>query len=100
MSLNTLSDADLGALISGLEARVLELERMLQGQSITTARIADAAITTAKIVSLEADKITAGDLTVQVDIGDAATGFTRLDGVNNRIINHDGTNNRIVIGEA
>lgn len=67
--------------------------------SITTAKIVDASITNAKIVSLVADKITAGDILVAVDIGDAGTGFVRLDGANNYILVNDGTNNRIVIGD-
>lgn len=100
MSLNTLEKADIMRIVSDIAERLAKIERMLQGQPIGTVRIDDASVTNAKIVSLAADKITAGDLIVAVDVGDPATGYTRLDGDNNRIVVHDGTNPRVVIGEA
>jgi len=66
--------------------------------SITEAKIEDLAVTNAKIASLAAEKITAGDIIVAVDVGDIGTGFVRLDGANDRIVINDGTTNRIVIG--
>jgi len=72
----------------------------LGDSSVTTTKIADLAVTNAKITSMAADKITTGDLVVAVDVGNPSTGFTRLDGVNNRIIVNDGTTNRIVIGDV
>lgn len=61
------------------------LGRILAGSVITT--------------TISADYIKAGTLTVAVDVGVGASGaYVRLDGVNNRIIIHDGSNPRIVIG--
>ena len=119
MSLNILEATSLIRQISRLAERIRQLERMFQGQPIGTVRIADAAITNAKIdnlavtegkiedlavtnakiQSIAAEKILTGDLTVAVDIGSPALGYTRLDGANNRIIQHDGTTIRIVIGD-
>jgi len=67
--------------------------------SVDTINIVDYAITDAKITSLSANKILAGDLVVAVDVGNPTTGYVRLDGGNNRIVVHDGTNPRIVIGD-
>lgn len=67
--------------------------------SVDTINIVDYAITDTKITSLSANKILAGDLVVAVDVGNPTTGYVRLDGVNNRILVHDGTNPRIVIGD-
>lgn len=46
-----------------------ELERKLNGEPIGEVRIADAAITNAKIVNVSADKITTGTLQATVGIG-------------------------------
>lgn len=67
---------------------------------VSTSGIADSAVTDAKITSVAAEKIIAGDLIVAVDIGNPATGYVRLDGANNRILVNDGTDNRIVIGDV
>jgi hypothetical protein len=110
MSLNTIEQDNILEIVARQEKRIAQLEAMLNGQSIRTARIADASITNikikdasitdAKIVSLSADKITAGEIIVAVDIGSPSSGYIRLDGDNNRIIVNDGTNNRILIGEV
>lgn len=67
-NLNTLSADDILQIIAGQERRIKVLEAMLQGQPIGTVRIADAAITDAKIQSLSAEKITTGTLNVNVAI--------------------------------
>ncbi len=67
--------------------------------SVDTINIVNYAVTDAKITSMSANKILTGDLVVAVDVGNPATGYVRLDGVNNRILVHDGTNPRIVIGD-
>lgn len=67
--------------------------------SITTAKIQDASITNAKISNVSADKITTSTLTAQVNVG-SGIGYVMLDGVNNRIIVHDGSYPRIVIGNV
>lgn len=67
--------------------------------SVDTINIVNYAVTDAKITSMSANKILTGDLVVAVDVGNPATGYVRLDGVNNRIVVHDGTNPRIVIGD-
>ena len=100
MSLNSIEQDNIISVVNRQEERIARLEALLNGQGIRTARIADASITDAKIESLSANKITAGDLIVAVDIGNPASGYVRLDGTNNRIIVNDGTTNRIVIGEV
>jgi hypothetical protein len=66
--LNSLSKADILQIIAAQEKRIKKLESLLQGVPIGTVRIADAAITSAKIESLSADKITTGTLSVGVAI--------------------------------
>lgn len=68
MSLNVLERDNILQVVSRQEERIRRLEAMLNGQGIRTARIADAAITDAKIESLSADKITTGTLDVEVSI--------------------------------
>jgi hypothetical protein len=68
MSLNTIEKNNILQVVSRQEERIRRLEAMLNGQGIRTARIADAAITDAKIESLSADKITTGTLAVEVSI--------------------------------
>jgi hypothetical protein len=67
-SLNSLSKDDILQIISAQEKRIKKLEALLQGQPIGTVRIADAAITSAKIDTISADKITTGTLNVGVAI--------------------------------
>ena len=66
--------------------------------SVDTINLVDYAVTDAKITSMSADKILAGDLVVAVGVGSSNGGYIRLDGENNRIIVNDGTDNRILIG--
>lgn len=66
--LNTITKETLSEDIKRIKDRITQLERLLSGQPIGTARIADAAITNAKIESLSADKITTGTLQVGVVI--------------------------------
>lgn len=58
------------------------------------------AITTSMVKFLSADKISAGTITVSMNLGSSTAGTVILDGSNNRIVIHDGTTNRIVIGEV
>jgi trimeric autotransporter adhesin len=92
----------------GIEDGAITEDKLIDGSvsgsklgsgSVDTINIVDYAITDAKITSLSANKILAGDLVVAVDVGNPTTGYVRLDGVNNRILVHDGTNPRIVIGD-
>lgn len=66
--------------------------------SIPNYLIQDDAVNNRKIVSVAADKITAGTVLVSVTLGTSTAGTLILDGANNRIVVHDGTTNRIVIG--
>ena len=66
--------------------------------SIPNYLIQDDAVNNRKIVSVSADKITAGTVLVSVTLGTSTAGTLILDGANNRIIVHDGTTNRVVIG--
>lgn len=67
-NLNSLSKDDILQIIAAQERRIKKLESLLQGVPIATVRIADAAITSAKIDTLSADKITTGTLSVGVAI--------------------------------
>ena len=67
-SINSLSKNDILQIISAQDKRIKKLEALLQGQPIGTVRIADAAITSAKIDTISADKITTGTLNVGVAI--------------------------------
>lgn len=67
----------------------------LQDGVITAIKIGDAQITNAKIDSVSADKITAGTVTVAMDLGD---GNITLDGASKRILINDGTHDRVLIG--
>lgn len=67
--------------------------------AVTNAKIDNLAVTNAKIDSMSAGKIIASTLIVAVDVGTGAgSAYVRLDGANNRIVVHDGTVPRIVIG--
>lgn len=51
--------------------------------------------------SMDANRISASNIDVAVDVGTGAgSAYVRLDGGNNRIVIHDGTNPRIVIGNV
>ncbi len=69
--------------------------------AIGSANIQTAGIDSANINTVAAGKITAGNITVAVNIGSASAGGTpnvSLDGANNRITIFDGTATRILIG--
>lgn len=68
--LNTLERDDLLRKIAWQNARIDKIERMLKGEQVGTARIADAAITNAKIANLTWDKAQGGTAT----LGGAANG--------------------------
>jgi hypothetical protein len=68
--------------------------------AIVTRTIAGSAVTNAKILDINASKITAGTVVVALNLGTSASGSLILDGANNRILVHDGTTNRIVIGNV
>ncbi len=72
----------------------------LQNASITNAKIGSLAVQDGNILSLSANKLTAGTVLVSVNVGSAASGYVLIDGVNNRILVNDGTTNRIVIGNV
>lgn len=67
---------------------------------IITELLADGAVTNAKIESISANKVTAGEFVAPIDVGDPTTGYVRIDGPNNRIVIHDGNTTRIVIGDV
>ena len=94
--LNVIEQSNLIRVVQRLTDRIAKLEAMLQGQPVGTARIADAAITNAKINDLSADKITAGTISVTVNLGEENI---EIDGEENRILINDGTNDRILIGK-
>lgn len=73
MSLNTLERDDLLRRIAWLNAEVDKIKRMLKGEQMGTARIADAAITNAKISDLTWDKAQGGTATLG--------GLNNVDGV-------------------
>lgn len=97
MSLNVIDRENLLRVIQRLTDRISKLEAMLQGQPVGTARIADAAITNAKINDLSADKITAGTISVGVNIGDANV---RIDGLKaHMIVQDDDGDDRVLVGK-
>ena len=98
MSLNTLTKADILSIIAEQSRAIDKLERLLQGQPIGTVRIADLAVTDAKIASLSADKITAGTLIVAVGVGESGSGGILVDGENVRIVMYDSVN-RLCLGD-
>ncbi len=71
--LNTLERDDLLRKIAWQNARIDKIERMLKGEQVGTARIADAAITNAKIKDLTWDKAQGGTATLG--------GLNNVDGV-------------------
>lgn len=66
---------------------------------ITNSYIQDQAVTNAKIVSLVADKISAGTVTVSIGVGTTTSGYLRMDGANNRFVVNDGTVDRSYYGK-
>lgn len=95
--LNVIEQANLIRVVQRLTDRIAKLEAMLQGQPVGTARIADAAITNAKINDLSADKITAGTISVGVNIGEANV---RIDGANaHLIVQDDDDDDRVLVGK-
>lgn len=88
MSLNTLERDDLLRRIAWLNAEVDKIKRMLKGEQVGTARIADAAITNAKIKDLTWDKAQGGTATLGgVDNGDGI--LTIKDGSGNIVMISD-----------
>jgi len=88
MSLNTLERDDLLRRIAWLNAEVDKIKRMLKGEQVGTARIADAAITNAKINDLTWDKAQGGTATLGgVDNGDGI--LTIKDGSGNIVMISD-----------
>lgn len=95
--LNVIEQSNLIRVVQRLTDRISKLEAMLQGQPVGTARIADAAITNAKINDLSADKITAGTISVGVNIGEANV---RIEGDEARmIVQDDDGDDRVIVGK-
>lgn len=69
MANKSLEAISIERILSTLNQQVDELERKLNGEPIGEIRIADAAITNAKIQNVSADKITTGTLQASVRIG-------------------------------
>ncbi len=91
MALNTLERDDLLRQIAWLKARTDKIERMLKGEQVGTARIADAAITNAKIKDLTWDKAQGGTATLGgADNGDGVLTIKDGNDVIRRVINKDG----------
>jgi len=89
--LNTLERDDLLRRIAWLNAEVDNIKRMLKGEQVGTARIADAAITNAKIKDLTWDKAQGGTATLGgADNGDGVLTIKDSNDVIRRVINKDG----------
>ena len=79
----------------------VDYDALYEDGSIISSKVLANAITNEKINAVDVTKLTAGVLNVEVEIGVGTGGaYVRLDGVNNRIVVHDGTTPRIVIGDA
>lgn len=58
-----------------------------------------AGLHSSRLGAISARQITTSILTAKVDVGSGAVGaYVRMDGENNRLIVHDGSNRRILIG--
>lgn len=92
MSLNTIERDDLLRRIAWLNTEVDKLKRLLSGQPIGTARIADAAITNAKIVTLTWDKAQGGTATLGgADNVDGILVIKDGSGITRQTMDKDGT---------
>jgi hypothetical protein len=88
MSLTTIERDDLLRRIARMNEQIDLIKRMLKGEQVGTARIADAAITNAKINDLTWDKAQGGTATLGgVDNGDGI--FTIKDGSGNIVMISD-----------
>lgn len=80
MANKSVEATNLERLIATLSQQLSEVERKLNGEPIGTVRIADLAVTDAKIGNVSADKITTGTLQASVGVyilnedGDAIQG--------------------------
>jgi len=98
-SINTLQKDQLERLLADTTRRIRRLEAILQGQPISIVKIADAAITNAKIQSMSADKITTGTLSVFVGLGE--DGKIKMEGDENRILIEDeDEDDRVLLGKG
>lgn len=100
MSLTTIDKALLSRRLASNNERLKRLEAFFKGVPLGTVRFADAAITNAKIASLSADKITTGNLIVQVGVGSSVDGSIVLDGEDVQIRMSDDSNVRLLIGDS
>ena len=101
VQLNSLSKDDLLQVLASLESRISLLERFLQGEPIGTVRIADLAVTNAKILSLAVDKLTTGTLNVNTlfDIGDVDGGnYIEIDGGSTTLIMYKDDVDQLMMG--
>jgi hypothetical protein len=69
MSTKSMEATNLERILATLQKQLDTLERKLNGEPIGEVRIAEAAITNAKIKEVSADKITTGTLQVNTRIG-------------------------------
>lgn len=98
-NLTTLEKDQLLRLVARLAERVATLERTLSGVPVSTVRIADLSVTNAKIDSVSVDKLTAGNLIVDVNFGDAEN--MRFSGEDNAIYITDiAGDDRILLGKG
>lgn len=99
MSLSTIERAELLRKLLYLKERLKKIEKSLTGQSLSMLKIADLAITNAKIQSLIANKILAGDLVVKLLIGKPKNGEIVFDAENTRMTMSDSSSKvRLLIG--
>jgi len=75
---------------------------LVGSNAIGTNQLKDGAVTSAKVSELSADKILAGIIEAEVEVGVSSkrNAYVKLDGPNNRIVVHDGNTPRIVIGNV
>lgn len=91
MSLNSLQIDNLLRQLAWFNSRLDKVERMLSGQPIGTARIADAAINNAKIDTLQWDKAVGGTATLGgINNISGVLNLKDENGVVRRVINKDG----------
>ena len=97
MPITSQNEFSLDAYLDAVNAPISLTPPVTPGYQFNTANETNAVVNT-NIRNIAASKISAGSITVAINLGSATTGSVVLDGANNRILINDGTVDRILIG--
>jgi hypothetical protein len=103
MNLTALEQATLSRKISQIGVRIKRMEDLFNGKPIATVMFMDAIITSAKIASISAGKITTEEMNIgtNIYIGSVASGnYIKKSASDLRIVQYIGGIPRIIIGEV